>query len=609
MLPGVAQFAHRTIRLRPEAPAARIAHAVRAIRSAFRSVPAATGNLTRKPGPPIEIAIRFDSSVWPQGYRLQITTDRVELSASSPAGFRYAAATLQQLLEAGAGAIRCMQIDDWPDFAHRGVMLDISRDKVPTMKTLRDIVDRLARWKINELQLYTEHTFAYRGHEAVWRNASPMTPAQVRSFDKYCSDRGIELVPNQNSFGHMERWLKHPAYRDLAETQEGWKSPWGDIRTQATTLNPLDRRSIKLVSDLYDQLLPCFTSRRLNVGCDETFELGQGRSKAACEKFGVGRVYFDFLMKIHKLARKHGRQMQFWADIVQQHPELVAELPDDVIPLVWGYEADSPFDDTCSKLAKRGLDFYVCPGTSSWCSFSGRSTNCIANLRAAATVGLAHGASGFLVTDWGDYGHRQYLPVSWLGLVHGAALGWCVASNRDLNPALETSRHAFDDPTGLMGELWHEAGRVHEPLGINLPNKTALFRVMHSRFDDPSAIDGLTPRRLDDVNRVIQSLRQRARSIRANEQEMAEFRATLDVLEHAVHRTIAMLKRSLPGRNAVTKLQTQIKAIISTHRSLWLARNRRGGLKDSIAHYARNLAEYEGLAGNLKLKKKIASGR
>lgn len=553
--------------------------------------------------PPIEIAMRADSSVWPQGYRLQITTNRIEIAASSPAGFRYAAATLRQLLEAGAGAIRCMQIDDWPDFAHRGVMLDISRDKVPTMKTLRDIVDRLGRWKINELQLYTEHTFAYRGHEVVWRKASPMTPAQVRSLDKYCADRGIELVPNQNSFGHMERWLKHPPYRKLAETLEGWKSPWGDIRTQATTLNPLDRRSIKLVSDLYDQLLPCFTSRRLNVGCDETFELGQGRSKSACEKLGVGRVYFDFLVRIYKLARKHGRKMQFWADIVQQHPELVAELPDDVIPLVWGYEADSFFEDTCRKLASRGLDFYVCPGTSSWCSFSGRSTNCIANLRAAATVGLAHGASGFLVTDWGDYGHRQFLPVSWLGFVHGAALGWCVASNRDLNPAMETSRHALDDPTGWMGELWHGAGRVHEPLRINLPNKTALFRVMHSRFDDASAIEGITVKGLDQVDRRISDLRRRARTAKGNKLVMEEFRTTLDVLAHAAHRARAMLQNPTPGRDVVTKLRTQINAIMSTHRRLWLARNRPGGLKDSIAHYARNLTEYEELAKHLNSKK------
>lgn len=548
------------------------------------------------------IHVRSDPSLPQQGYCLEISRQRIDLVASSDAGVRYGLATLEQLVAAGRGRIRCMRIEDWPDYAHRGVMLDISRDKVPTMKTLREIIDRLARWKINELQLYTEHTFAYRGHEQVWRGASPMTPAQVRTLDRYCADRGIELVPNQNSFGHMERWLKHRPYRNLAETLEGWKSPWGDIRTQATTLNPLDPRSIKLVSDLYDQLLPCFTSRRLNVGCDETFELGQGRSKSACDKIGVGRVYFDFLMRIHKLVRKHGRRMQFWADIVQQHPELVTELPDNVVPLVWGYEANSPFEDTCRKIAQRGLEFYVCPGTSSWCSFSGRSTNCIANLRAAAEVGRKHGASGYLVTDWGDYGHRQYLSVSWLGFVHGAALGWCVASNRGLDPAFEASRHAFDDDTGSTGELWREAGQVHEPLRLNLSNKTPLFRVMHAQFDDVTALEGMTTKRLDQVDRRIGALRRRAREIKGS-LVRAEFHATLDVLAHAVLRARAMLQRPTPDRAVLTRLQTQIKSIISTHRRLWLARNRRGGLKDSIAHYARNLAEYRKPAGYDNFKK------
>lgn len=555
------------------------------------------------------VQVRPDSSIRPQGYRLEISRQGIDLAASSGEGIRYGLATLEQLLTASAGHVRCMRIDDWPDYLHRGVMLDISRDKVPTMKTLCEIVDRLACWKINQLQLYTEHTFAYRGHERVWRGASPMTPAQVRRLDKYCADRGIELVPNQNSFGHMERWLKHDAYRDLAETLEGWKSPWGDIRTQATTLNPLDRRSIRLVSGLYEQMLPCFSSRQLNVGCDETFELGQGRSKAACDRIGVGRVYFDFLMQIHKLARKHGRRMQFWADIVQQHPELVDRLPDDVIPLVWGYEADSPFEDTCRRLAKRGLDYYVCPGTSSWCSFSGRSTNCIANLRAAAAAGLAHGASGFLVTDWGDYGHRQYLPVSWLGIVNGAALSWCVGSNRKLDPATQTSRHAFDDPTGFLGGLWQDAGRVHEPLGLNLPNKTALFRVMHSRFDDASAVAGITPRRLDLVDERIRKLRRIARSVRGNELLKAEYLVTLDVLAHAVLRARSMLRRPSTNASLFTKLQAQIKAIIETHRRLWRARNRPGGLSDSISHFKRNLREYEELLRVGVSNGKIASGR
>src|SRR5207342_333696 len=116
--------------------------------------------------------------------------------------------------------------EDWPDFAVRGVMLDISRDKVPTMATLYEMVNLFASLKINQLQLYTEHTFAYSQHEEVWRNASPMTAEEIQFLDQYCKQRFIELVPNQNSFGHMERWLKHEKYRHLAESPDG--SVWPD---------------------------------------------------------------------------------------------------------------------------------------------------------------------------------------------------------------------------------------------------------------------------------------------------------------------------------------------------------------------------------------------
>jgi len=548
-----------------------------------------------RPALPLSIRIHADGTLPAQAYRLRIGLDDIQIDASTNDGVRYAATTLRQLASAGGGHIRCMRIEDWPDFLRRGLMLDISRDKVPTMRTLRATIDHMADLKLNELQLYTEHTFAYAGHESVWRGASPITPAQIRELDAYCAARGIELVPNQNSFGHMERWLKRSAYRDLAETQDGWKSPWGDIRQQATTLNPLDPRSIRLIGDLYEQLLPCFRSRMFNVGCDETFELGQGRSKAACERRGVGRVYFDFLMRIHKLVRRHGRRMQFWADIVQQHPELVASLPDDVIPMVWGYESDSPFEGTCRQLRRRGLDFYVCPGTSSWCSFSGRTVNCLGNLEAAAKVGLKHGATGYLMTDWGDYGHRQYPPVSEIGIVMGAALSWCASSNNRLDSAREISRHAFSDDSGTIGGLWHDIGRIHEPLRVPLPNKTALFRVIHARFDDASAVAGLTSNRLDKVQRRIRELRDKARRVgktTAHSLILREFHATLDVLDHAVLRARAMLLGIRAPHSMHARLRRQMKSIMATHRSLWLARNRPGGLIDSLAHYARNLAEY-----------------
>ena len=171
-------------------------------------------------------------------------------------------------------------------FAVRSDMLDVSRDKVPTMGTLKQLVDILARFDYNQFQLYTEHTFAYSAHKAVWEHASPLTREEIRELDLYCSMHGIELVPNQNCFGHMERWLTKPAYNHLAELPQGGAPlPWGGFKKDPTTLCPTDPASLEFVAGLLDELLPNFESRLVNIGCDETFDLlGNGRSAAAVKE-------------------------------------------------------------------------------------------------------------------------------------------------------------------------------------------------------------------------------------------------------------------------------------------------------------------------------------
>ena len=147
-----------------------------------------------------------------EGYRLTISPEQILIEAPEPAGVFYGVCTLVQLVAQYGRTLPAVQIADWPDFAARGVMLDISRDKVPQMDTLYSLVDMLAGWKINQVQLYTEHTFAYRRHRDVWAEASPMTGDEILALDAFCRERHIELVPNQNTFGHMARWLNLPRY-------------------------------------------------------------------------------------------------------------------------------------------------------------------------------------------------------------------------------------------------------------------------------------------------------------------------------------------------------------------------------------------------------------
>lgn len=299
-----------------------------------------------------------------------------------------------------------------------GYQLDVSRAKVPTMATLRRMVDVLSRLGYNQFQLYTEHTFAYAKHEVAWYDASPMTPAEVRELDAYCAARGIELVPNQNSFGHLEQWLRHPEYNHLAEAPRGGTTskPHGYTLKFPMCLNPTDPRSVEFVAGLYDELFPCFRSKLVNVGCDETMELLDdhepplGRSAETLKRLGPHRVYVDFLNKLHKLCADRGHTMMFWGDIILHHPELLADLPKDVICLNWGYEADHPFEKETAALEKSGRRFYVCPSTTTWCTLVGRTTTMLANVDNCLAAGERHGAAGVLMTDWGNTGH----PAPWV---------------------------------------------------------------------------------------------------------------------------------------------------------------------------------------------------
>lgn len=515
-----------------------------------------------------------------QAYRLTIADGQVLIFASDQAGAFYAHQTLKQLRRQFPDALPSMTIEDWPDFPIRGVMIDISRDKVPTMATLFSLVDLLAELKINQLQLYTEHTFAYRGHEVVWRDASPMTAEEIRQLDAYCRDRFIELVPNQNSFGHLERWLKHPQYRHLAECPDGFTFPSGRRMHTGFSLNSTDLRSIQFLEELYDQLLPNFSSRLFNVGCDETFDLGLGRSREEVEKRGRGRVYLDFLLKIYQAVKSRGRRMMFWGDIILHESGLLGELPRDVIALDWGYEADHPFEKEARAFQDAGVSFYVCPGTSSWCSVSGRTDNALRNLQSAATSGLKHGACGYLITDWGDYGHLQYLPISYLGIAAGAAYAWCCQSNSELSLSDALDMHIFRDGAGVMGKLVHDLGNVYQAVKDQPANSSALFwTLINERVRSISAEEyAEAERRIDAAVSAVDGARMD--------------RPDAELIRDEIRNAAAMLRQACRrGRGLDTS--GEMRRIVAEHRRLWLARNRPGGLDDSVSWLTRTQRHFD----------------
>lgn len=547
----------------------------------------------------------------PEGYEIVADGSGVVLRAADEAGRRHGLGTLAQLAREGE-PFPGVAIRDWPDFAVRGAMLDVSRDRVPTRATLDRLVGLLALARCNHLQLYVEHTFAHPGEEAVWGDASPLSGEDLRWLDERCAEVGIELSANQATFGHMERWLRTDAHRHRAECPDGFEVVPG-LRLPPAVLAPTPENAAFAIGLVREQLRHV-GSRRANIDCDETFELGRGASRAHADARGRGSLYVDHLLRIAGPLLADGCEVLFWSDVLRHDPELLHRLPDGLVPIAWHYEAPRPaeelpavgeplatvlrelgidlassgdgFGPHVAPLAETGRPFWVAPGTSSWNSLVGRIDNAVGNLLDAARTGLAAGAVGYLVTDWGDGGHLQPPSVSFGPLLLGGALSWCAETNADLDLPAVLDRSAFDDGAGVLGGALDRLGRLWARTGQRAVNASPLQAallphqaLMTSGEPDLDAttwvvaeidevLDGLHRARptAADGDAVVSELRWAARLGRVGAEQLRR-RAGADVDADA--------------------LADELDALAEEHARRWQDRSRPGGQPDSERHLRR----------------------
>jgi hypothetical protein len=496
-------------------------------------------------------------------------------------------------------------------------MLDVSRDRVPTRADLELLVERLALLRFNHLELYTEHTFAYPRHEVVWKDASPITAEDIAWLDPLCERNGIELCANQNTFGHMARWLEHDEYRERAETPGGYRTSQG-IELTASVLAPTEENAA-LAIDLCRELLSHHKSQGINIGCDETFELGRGYSEAAVAARGRGVVYLEHLKRLIEGLHAEGANVLFWGDILRGHPELVDQLPrENTIALAWHYEAptdpvDFPpairkildeigidmspemmrgFEAHVAAFEQAGLPYWVCPGTSSWNTLIGRLANARGNLLDAAETGLARGASGYLITDWGDNGHMQPPSVSLPPLAYGAAVAWNASANREVDPAEFLDHHVFGDEANVLGATLNELGGLYAQTGLIAMNGSPLFTelVQGGLLGSQGEANEET---LGDVISALDAAIDRLTSARPTcvdgETVVRELRQAARLARHGAYRIARAAGFDCPSDTA---LQQDLTEAIAEQRACWLLRSRPGGLDDSVARLEKTLASY-----------------
>ncbi len=348
-----------------------------------------------------------------EGYLLSVSRDQVVVAGKTAAGTFYGLQTLKQLVRGdGAGAlIPAVKIVDWPTMRWRAVSDDISRGPVPTLDYIKRQIRTEAFFKLNMHSFYMEHTFQSESHPLIGPAGGSLTPAEIRELVAYAKRYHVELVPEQQTFGHLHKALRLEKYAELAET------PYGDV------LSPQQEGSYKLIADWYKELNELFPGQFFHIGEDETFELGEGQSREAARTRGVGAIYFEHLNRVRDILKPYNRRLMFWGDIALHHPDLIGNIPKDMIVMNWQYGARDEFGSSIQPFKDAGLEQFACPGAQNWNQIFPNLEAARKNITNFVRDGQKAGAIGMMNTTWDDDGESLF-EDTWYSIVLGAAASW-----------------------------------------------------------------------------------------------------------------------------------------------------------------------------------------
>ena len=374
-------------------------------------------------GAMLSVDIRDEGS---DAYTLCVKEDQIEICARGVSGAFYAIQTLRQIFT--HEEIPCLTVEDAPDFAYRGFYHDITRGKVPTVETLKSLIDKVAYYKGNSFQLYIEHTFAFREFADSIQKTGYLSPEEIRELDDYCFENFIEMIPSVATFGHLYELLQKEEYREICEIPDYEPRHIAfHERMVHHTIDPTNPKSAALVKSLIDQLMPLFRSDKFNICGDETFDLQTGRHKGQ----DTGRLYVDFIRKTAGYLKSQGKTVMMWADVLLNHPGVIGELPDGIVFLNWDYAPFPSSEERFRIFKEKNLTQIVCPAVATYAWMTENVAKEVHNIDWITEYGQRYGAAGILNTNWGDYGNPCSLEVSMYGFLYGAEKSWNAARKAD----------------------------------------------------------------------------------------------------------------------------------------------------------------------------------
>lgn len=402
-----------------------------------------------------QLKINWKTQIGKEGYVLVLNRKEQLLVANTETGLFYGLQTLKQLRDAGWN--KELFIADWPSLPHRVIFDDISRGPISKVAYIKQQIERMATLKVNGLSFYIEHVIQTRSFPDFAPADGKLTVADVKELDAYAAKYHMQLIGSFQSFGHFSNILSLPQYQSMGET--------------STMISPLDPKARHFLESVITEMCGAFSSPYFNVNCDETFDLGKGRSKKYTDSVGVAKFYADHLKFLYDVVKKNGKKLMMWGDIALQHEEILDLLPKDIVYMTWEYGDPASYSKWIDPFVKRNLTFMVCPGILNTNRLFPDLAMAKANINGFVNEGYKKGTAGAYTTIW-DEGGDQLFSEDWYGVYMAAEKSWNVNAVFNTGFDQRYEKAAYGTANGAYVKAVEQLMKLRDlPLTYNLTHE------------------------------------------------------------------------------------------------------------------------------------------
>ena len=287
-----------------------------------------------------------------------------------------------------------------------GVMIDLSRNALLQLESLKRFISLLSRMGYNMVMLYTEDTYEIEGEPYFGYMRARYSKAQLREIDAYCSSLGVELIPCIQTLAHLGSTLR-----------------WGKIpREDADCMLVDDERTYEMIGKMLDTVTECFSSKRIHIGMDEAAGIGRGKHLDIHGYEEPTAILGRHLARVTEMVEERGLTPMIWSDMFFRtwnggnYEEAIekCEVPREIIESVpkscelvyWAYSNDwvNIYDDMLYNHLQITDKLWFAGGAWGWVGLTPLNTYSITTMKTALDACKKYGVKDIMITLWSCYG-------------------------------------------------------------------------------------------------------------------------------------------------------------------------------------------------------------